>query len=247
VTVRGPKDRCPTLQLLGGFGLISGGRPVDLQPRVQRLVAYLAILPGAHTREAVSEVLWPIRREECSRNSLRQALFLERQAGHGLIQAHRHYLRLAEEVAVDLNMAQATVQAVQSGTVVPDDLDQSMLTSDLLPDWDEEWLELERERFRQSRLHALELICERMLERRQFGRAIETALTLVSADGLRESAWALLIRAHLGEHNRHAALCHFQTYRVLVERELGAPPSHDLETLLESAEASSRNATVTTE
>ncbi len=47
MTVRGPKDRCPTLQLLGGFGLISGGRPADLQPRVQRLLAYLAIVPVA--------------------------------------------------------------------------------------------------------------------------------------------------------------------------------------------------------
>lgn len=233
MTSREPKDRYPRLQLLGGFGLISGGRPADLQPRIQRLLAYLAVLPAAHTRDAVSETLWPIRRERCSRNSLRQALFLERQAGHRLIQAHRGHLKLADEVVVDFHVAQGTVRALRSGTVILDDVDQSMLTSDLLPDWDEEWLELERERFRQSRLHALELICERWLERRDFGRAIETALTLVAADRLRESAWALLIRAHLGEHNRHAALCHFRTYRLLVERELGAPPSHDLETLLD--------------
>ena len=75
------------------------------------------------------------------------------------------------------------------------------LEGDLLPDWYDDWLEIERERLRQLRVHALEHLGEHALRRGRFGAAIDRALAAIAADPLRESAHRLLIRAYIAEGN----------------------------------------------
>ena len=56
-------------------------------------------------------------------------------------------------------------------------LDLAALKGEILPDWYDDWLLLERERIRQLRLHALEAIrCTRLTAAGRFGEAIEAAL-----------------------------------------------------------------------
>ena len=47
---------------------------------------------------------------------------------------------------------------------------------ELLSDWDDEWLAPDRERFRQLRLHLLEVTAERLSAQGYFGLAMEAAL-----------------------------------------------------------------------
>jgi len=130
-------------------------------------------------------------------------------------------------------MAVADVHALlASPAEVVADFDQSKLVHDLLPDWDEDWLEPERERFRELRLHGLETISEYWLQSGSAARAIEAALTAQAVDPLRESACALLIRAHLAERNLARALAVYESYRDVLRRELAAQPSVDLRKLL---------------
>ena len=77
---------------------------------------------------------------------------------------------------------------------------------DLLPDWNEDWVLIERERFRQARLHALEALCDRFSEAGRMMPAIQAGLAAVTADPFRESAHRALIRTHLREGNRSEAL-----------------------------------------
>jgi DNA-binding SARP family transcriptional activator len=75
-----------------------------------------------------------------------------------------------------------------------------------LPDWDDEWVVADRERFRMLRLEALERGAERLIERTEYGRAMEAALAATLSDPLRESARRLVVRVHLGEGNLASAV-----------------------------------------
>src|SRR5204863_6867755 len=90
------------------------------------------------------------------------------------------------------------------------------LSSDLLPDWYEDWVVIEAEDWRQLRLHALEALAVKLTTTGRFGDAIEAARAAIKADPLRESAYATLIRVHLAEGNQSEALDTFAFYRDLL-------------------------------
>jgi DNA-binding SARP family transcriptional activator len=112
------------------------------------------------------------------------------------------------------------------------DLDDALLSQDLLPDWYEDWLLEERERYRQLRLHALEVLCGRLTNLRQFHQSIQAGLAAVAGEPLRESAQRVLITAYLAEGNSCEALKQYQRYWTLLQTELGQEPSPDLTYLL---------------
>ena len=95
-----------------------------------------------------------------------------------------------------------------------------MLGGELLPDWDDPWVEGERERLRQLRLHMLEAVADRFTATGQFGLAIEVAFRVLQADALRESAHRALIRAHLAEGNIVEARRAYSVCEQLLHREL---------------------------
>ena len=51
--------------------------------------------------------------------------------------------------------------------------ERSQLDGDLLPDWYDDWLMIERERLRQLRVHALEQLAERAMREGRYGHAID--------------------------------------------------------------------------
>jgi DNA-binding SARP family transcriptional activator len=75
------------------------------------------------------------------------------------------------------------------------------------------------------RLQALEIGAERLIDRGEFGRAMEAALAATASDPLRESARRLIVRVHLGEGNLASALQAFEDYRALLDQEIGVEPS----------------------
>ena len=110
----------------------------------------------------------------------------------------------------------------------PSAVDRQLLTLDLLPNEEDEWLIVPREQHRQRRLHALEQLA---LDDLAHGRpldAVDTALAAIAADPLRESAQHILVRAHLAAGNRAAALSHFERFRAMLARDLGVTPSGGL-------------------
>ena len=109
--------------------------------------------------------------------------------------------------------------------VLPEDLDYRPLTRDLLPDWYEEWVAAERERFRQLRLHALEALCRRLTGLGMFGTAIQAGLAAVAGEPLRETAQRTLIEAYMAEGNIAEAIRQYSTYRRTLFDDLGVDPS----------------------
>jgi DNA-binding SARP family transcriptional activator len=93
---------------------------------------------------------------------------------------------------------------------------------------------VERERYRQLRLHALEALCRSLTAAGRYSLAIQAGLAAVEADALRESAHRALIRAHLEEGNPSEALRQYRRFRAAVQEELGIPPTDGIEDLVQA-------------
>jgi DNA-binding SARP family transcriptional activator len=135
---------------------------------------------------------------------------------------------------VDLRTASATAALLLDSEREPSDadLDETGLMSDVLPDWTEEWVLVERERYHQLRLRALEALTEHLTARGMFGQAVQAGIAAVAGEPLRESAHRALIRAHVAAGNAAAALREYHEFRDLLLGELHLEPSPAMEALI---------------
>jgi DNA-binding SARP family transcriptional activator len=215
------------LSLLGGFELRCSGRDVAVARSGQRLLALLALQARPLERCWVAGTLWLDATEERAGASLRSALWrLPQPGGTAVVEATTTHLRLARDLAVDVHELADRAKGLEctAGPAAPD-LDLSTLAGDLLPDWYDDWVVLERERVRQLRLHALEALCSRLTRAGRFGAAVQAGLAAVAGEPLRESAHRTLIQAHLAEGNPGEAVRQYHLYRRLLTDELAIEPS----------------------
>ncbi len=202
------------LHLMGGFGLeIDGRRVDDLQPAVQRLLAFVALAARGVEREFAALQLWPDAPEDRARANLRSALWRLRRVPCELVATSSTRLRLADGVWVDARDGVEPTSDAASEPAVGGPLPFHGLLADLLPDWYDDWLDIERERLRQLSLRALERRAAVALDAGDASTAIQLGLTAASIDPLRESAHRLVIQAHLAEGNRRDAQRTLDGYR----------------------------------
>lgn len=222
-----------TVRVLGGFELAVDLRPVFLPIQAQRVLGFLAVRPSMTQRDALAGTLWPDFSEARARSNLRTALWRIRQAGPRIVEATRNWVKIGAGVHVDSRRASKLAQdLIEHKTVAPVTRSAlALLEEDLLPGWDEEWLVVERERMRQLRIHALEALSVRLREQGRFGEAIDAALSAVAAEPLRESAQIALIEAYLAEGNVSEAARQRESYRLLLDMELGLEPSARVQAL----------------
>jgi DNA-binding SARP family transcriptional activator len=223
-----------SLSLLNAFELRCHGRPVSVPLSAQRLLAFVALHERPLLRVYVAGTLWIDTSEERAGASLRSSLWRLNRPGPRLVDATSTHLRLAPEIEVDLRRASALAHRLLDGAASTEDLDaaETALAGELLPDWYDDWLLFERERFRQLSLHALEALAERLVAAGRVGRALEAALSAVRSEPLRESAHRVLIRVHLAEGNRGEALRQYELCRRLLRDRLGVEPTEQLDELL---------------
>lgn len=221
------------LGLLHGFEVRVGGRTLDLPISVQRLVAFIALHERPLQRLYVAGSLWLDSSEERANASLRTALWrLCRQCGP-LVLVSGNHVALAPEVSVDLQEVRRQARRVlRHEYLSPDDLDDLCVAGELLPDWYDDWVLIERERFRQLRLHALDSLCEELTAAGRYAAAIEAGHASVGAEPLRESAHRLLVSAYLAEGNPGEAIRQYRLFRDILRSELGLEPSPQMERLV---------------
>jgi DNA-binding SARP family transcriptional activator len=225
------------LHLLGAFQLKLNHRVVPVTTGSQRLIAFLALHDRLLPRMYVAGVLWPDVPTGRANANLRAGLWRLPTPCRLVVQQSARYLRLAD-ITVDLRDATALAERL---------LDRSQpcancqlgsgarmeLSAELLPTWyDDDWVLIERERFHQLRLHALEALCDRLITAGRYGEAIDAGLAVVAAEPLRESAHRVLIKAHLAEGNQGEAYRQYQLCREILRDELGVEPSNALRALL---------------
>ena len=144
---------------MGALELESEGVSVALPASARRLVAFMGLRRGPLARVHVAGALWLDSTEERAAACLRSALWRLHRVAGDVIWSNGRELGLAEGVEVDLD-ARHRGRAGGARRRRPDPTPSSCRrlcdSQDLLPDWYDEWAEVERERFRQIRLHALE-------------------------------------------------------------------------------------------
>ena len=227
------------VRLLDGFDLSCDGQSVSVPLASQRLVAFLALHDRPLLRLFVAGSLWLDVNEERSCANLRSTLWRLRQPGHAVVEATATHVRLARTVVVDVHELVLAARRVLDGSDDVDEarIDEQKLEGDLLPDWYDEWLELERERLRQLRLHAVEAAAERALSENRPAHAVDLALAALCREPLRERLHELVIRGHLARGNRNDAIRHHRDHVGRMASELGLTPSPDIVRLLEDADA----------
>lgn len=209
------------LRLLGAFALTVGGREVPLRPNSCRLLAYLAVQRHWVPRSTAAGTLWPGADPAHAAGNLRSTLWrITRSVGRVVVTVRAHSLRLDDAVDVDLERVERAARCQE-----PVVADVRSLGLDLLPDWDDEWVEVHRECFRQVRLRALESLCAQHRRTGRLRQALDLALAAVSAEPLRESAHRQLVEVHLAEGNAAEAVRQYQFYRHMLDERLGLGPS----------------------
>ncbi len=226
------------LSLMGAFQLSEGAIPVILPGGSQRLIAFLALKGRPMTRAAAAGALWPDVSEEQAHASLRSAIWRLDKITREAMQVDVLELDLASGVTLDLRESRALAHRLLIVDTLPSDDDMTSeaiaaLTSELLPDWYDEWVIIEAEDWRQLRLHALEALAEKLSAVARFGDAVQAARAAISADPLRESAHVALVRVHLAEGNQSEALDAYEAYRTLLLRELRLSPTPRLQSLVQ--------------
>jgi DNA-binding SARP family transcriptional activator len=202
------------------------------------LLAALALRSSGVQRTSAAELLWP----DCPRGralaNVRSAVWKGRRIrGCTLIDCDAQRLRLTQAVQVDYSIMMKRAHHIvgldnESG---PPDAGQEAiggLCRALLPDWFDDWLLMDRERWDQVRLHALETLARRLMGSGRFLPALEAALAAVTIEPVRESAHRTVVEIHLAEGNSACALKHYHHYSRLVQRELGVSPSSQMARLI---------------
>jgi DNA-binding SARP family transcriptional activator len=218
------------LSLLGGFEISIEDERISLPLSAQRLLALLAIEDRVIHRSVAAARLWPDIAPARAAANLRSAVWQCRHVRQfGALDSTGSQLRL-RTTDVDFRDLQHRAWTMANGdhslTHLTDHEDViARLSRELLPDWSEEWLVTERERWNQVRLHVLESLAQRFMSARKYLSAMEAAFTAVAIDPVRESAHRIVVAIHIAEGNPACAVKHFQRYRGLVQRELGVSPS----------------------
>jgi DNA-binding SARP family transcriptional activator len=225
------------LSLLGGFGLLIDGESVELPHSAQRLISFLAVHPRVLLRRVfVAGRLWTDASEAQANSSLRSALWRLQARAH-VVEATGAQLALKPWVRDDLAQLTGLTERLIADAAPPSREDVLALTAagDLLPDWYDDWLIVERERVRQRRLHALEAACRSLTAARRYADALDAGLAAIAVEPLRETGHLVVIEAHLAEGNLIEASRQYEQLRDLLRQHLGTHPCVRVRDLLRDA------------
>jgi DNA-binding SARP family transcriptional activator len=224
------------LHLFAGPYLTMSGRRVDIPEGSKRLLVFVALNGGRADRRHAAGTLWPSGDDLRAAGNLRSALWRLKGAGIDILTADKHTLELNPEITVDVNALCAWATRVIDGSASMSDLCDFHWRPDLvelLPGWYDDWALFERERIRQRLLHALEALTGHLVAAGRIAEAVEAAMVAVAVEPLRESAQRALIQAHLAEGNVVEGWRTYESYRDLVQRELGIEPGASILALLQ--------------
>jgi DNA-binding SARP family transcriptional activator len=239
-----PRELSIQLSLIGGFELRHGGTLVAVPPSSERLMAFVALQEGPVRRRRVGGALWIDASEERAGANLRSALWrTPSPGGCPVVVSSATHLWFNPEIEVDFWVGMAWARSMLSDEVAAltgaELLRRGLvlLSEDLLPDWPEDWVLVERERFRQRRLHALESMSENLTDAGLYCDALEAGLAAVAAEPLRESGHRQVVRIHLREGNLSEAIREYESYARMLAEELGVSPSPAMQDLIRGAAA----------
>ena len=235
------------IRLLSPFEVILNGKRVTAfrSDKERALLAYICLEShGPQRREKLAGLLWPDYPESTARTYLRNALANIRKVIGDRPQNHQtetapkflHITRksiqfnIESEAWVDalaflsiLEKTHATVAELEAAVASYRDgfmAGFSLADSNLF----EEWLVIQRERFRGLAFDALYRLVEAYSTQDEYKRALGHARRLIALDPLRESAQQQLMRLLAYDGQPNQALVQYERYTALLADEIGVEP-----------------------
>lgn len=217
------------LRLIGPFQARVDNRAQVTPHSVARLLAVLALV-GPMSRAHAAELLWPDADLTHGSANLRSTLARFSAVTAGFIEVTGNVLAIADGVRTDVDDAQRWINATIYGaaTQAVTDAPPAQIGRDLLPGWEEDWLDDPRERLRLLQTQALETAAERLIAAGQPAEALPYALAAVQAQPWSESANRLIIEIHARRGDPSNALRRYRRFRAALEDELGVQPGPDM-------------------
>jgi TolB-like protein/DNA-binding SARP family transcriptional activator len=231
-----------TIRLLGGFDLtlIAGSTPGRLGPKLQGLLAYLAMSRGVVVpRGRLAGLLWGERDEGRARHSLCQALTTLRATlgpAAPLLQACAEGVRLGRGgLELDVDAFETRARSSQQATLQEA---CDLYRGDFLEGLEirepgfEEWQLSERYRLGELAAEAFTRLLDLQIAGGEAEAAVATARRLVAMAPLDEPAHARLIQLYGALGRRGLAEAHYARCADLLRRELGEGPGDELRAAL---------------
>jgi DNA-binding SARP family transcriptional activator/predicted ATPase len=230
------------LRLLGEFAIAHKGLPITgLSGRSQSLLAYLILhRHGPQMRSRLAALFWPDSSDPQARTNLRKEISSLRRLVPDLpqwlqVDTKTLHWHPQEPVAVDVIdfesqlKAAATVSGPEQRLALEAAL--ALYRGDLLPDAQEDWITLERDRLQQLYGRGLGQLVDCCAQAGDDGTAIDYAQRLIHLDPLNEAGYAALMQLYGQRGDRAHGLQVYHRCMTLLREELGVAPSATLQQL----------------
>ena len=208
------------------------------QARLQALLAYLVLkCTTPQTRQHLAFLFWPDSSEGQAYGNLRKALHALRKAVpalDGFLQIKSKTVQWRAEAPLLLDVAQFELQLIAAAQAT--DAAQirfhleaavGLYTGDLLLNCYDDWIALTREQLRDRFLEALTQLCGELEQAREYPAAIRQANRLLRVDPLHEQTYQRLMRLHMLQGDRAAALRTYHICATTLRQELDVTPNAD--------------------
>lgn len=241
------------LRFLGGFDVGGPGGPIHLESaKTMALLAYLAIQGTPQTRQKLMGFLWANLPEKNAARNLRHALWNLRRSlapsGAACIRATRQTVAFVPVSGIWLDTAEfrracenlegrsphAAIEMETLGAAV------ELYRGDLLDGFYadgapafEEWLLIERERFRSMAVAAFQRLVVHHRQRGDYGASLFFARRLLALDPWREEAHRVVMDLLARAGHRSAAMAQYQACRQVLAEELHSEPTPETTALFE--------------
>ncbi|MEM7336689.1 MAG: BTAD domain-containing putative transcriptional regulator [Chloroflexota bacterium] len=237
------------LSLLGSLTVQWAQRPLSklTAQKVQALLIYLAVESNrVHQRDSLMALFWPDYPQKSAQQSLRQTLYLIKQAlpsseiDAPFILTER--ITVAWNPDAPLSLDVLRFEQLFANDRFPNEWQQAVdlysghfLADFYLPDSEpfEEWVGNKRAFYQRHMHELLERITHHYLTIGQLNLAETAVRRQLELDNLQEGAHRQLIDILARNGRRQEALTHFQKLEQLLEAELGIDPEPDTVTLIE--------------
>lgn len=213
------------ISLFDDFELVRAGEEVDLAGQAQRVVAYLATSQGPVSRCRIVKDLWSDLALPTGLARLRDAVYRIRAVAPELLSATGHRLAIHVGVTIDVARMIAAAERVVDGSQAAADIAVvDLAPRDILPTWDEPWLETTRQALAVTCARALEYLAHDRIDASRFHDAEQACRLVIKAEPYRESAYLLLAQVFIAEGNPALALRAVQDYERRLHQDLGCAP-----------------------
>ncbi|MBP1693874.1 MAG: transcriptional activator domain, partial [Chloroflexi bacterium] len=198
--------------------------------KARALLYYLAAQDGTTPREKLLGLFWPDEPRASAQQVLRTTLHSLRQALGDLLVTQDVFVSLDDSVRVDTKMFEAGLAGLQFD---PEHWGETlrMYRGDFLEEVDlpdnplfEDWVIIERERFRRMAVRALTALSNWYEARQEYGQALTFLDQALSSNPLQEDLQRESIRLHYLAGDRPGAIRRYDELRRLLDREMGVPP-----------------------